>query len=123
MKKNKGDKICLSILFIESIITTLLCILTNMDFKIFNINITDTQSNMLLILTVIYFFMLLGVLFWKEWAVCGMLSTRIFITIIMVISSKFNIIVLIYQIMLMIISVIILVKLTIVKLNYKDNYN
>ncbi|SHE56375.1 hypothetical protein [Clostridium fallax] len=121
MKRTKSENVILSFLFIDLIIVSTIILFAKIDFNISNINFTNTQGNMMLTLGITYLLMLMGVLFWQEWAMYGMLSSKVLMSIIMIIGSKFNYFVLVYQIIILILVMILMAKLILTKLNYKDN--
>lgn len=121
MKKLQRDKvinIALVIFIIEALFLSVsFLIKENGLLKEFGIVKTETQAIVLSIIGIIYLIMIIGMILWYEWAVYGILSIRISISVLFLIGSSLDIGVIILQIAMLLLTVFIIFKVLDIKFN------
>lgn len=117
-KRSKITNIALGIFIVEAIL--LIASYFIREFGILNefgIVKTQTQAILLTTLGIIYLIMIFGMLLWYEWAMYGVLSVRISISVLFLIGTALHIGVIIYQLAMLLLTVVTIFKLLDTKFN------
>lgn len=121
MKKLQRDKvinIAIVIFIIEALFLSASFLIEEYGIvKEFGIVKTQTQSIVLSIIGIIYLIVIIGVILWYEWAVYGILSIRISISVLFLIGSSLDVGVIIFQIAMLLITILIIFKILDIKFN------
>lgn len=114
MKKLQRDKVintAIVIFIIEALFLSASFLIKEYGIvKEFGIVKTQTQSIVLSIIGIIYLIMIIGMILWCEWAVYGILSIRISISVLFIIGSSLDIRTIILQIAMLLLTILIIFK-------------
>lgn len=111
-ERGKITNIALGIFIVEALL--LIASYFMREFGILNefgIVKTQTQAILLTTLGIIYLVMIFGMILWYEWAMYGVLSVRIFISVLFLIGTSLNIGVIIYQLAMLLLTIVTIFKL------------
>lgn len=111
-KRGKITNIALGIFIVEAVL--LIASYFIREFGILNefgIVKTQTQAILLTTLGIIYLVMIFGMILWYEWAMYGVLSVRISISVLFLIGTSLHIGVIIYQLAMLLLTVVTIFKL------------
>ncbi|SHI38907.1 hypothetical protein SAMN02745163_00154 [Clostridium cavendishii DSM 21758] len=112
LKRSKTINIAIAIFILESIfLISSFFIKKFIILNEFSIIRTETQGILLTVLGIIYLIMVIGILFWREWAMYGVLSVRISITVLFLIGTSLDIFIIIIQIALLLLTIVTIFKL------------
>lgn len=121
MKKLQRDKvinIAIVIFIIEALFLSASFFIEEYGIvREFGIVKTQTQSIVLSVMGIIYLIIIIGMILWYEWAVYGILSIRISISVLFIIGSGLDIRVIILQIAMLLLTILIIFKVLDIKFN------
>lgn len=121
MKKLQRDKvinIAIVIFIIEALFLSASFFIEEYGIvREFGIVKTQTQSIVLSVMGIIYLIIIIGMILWYEWAVYGILSIRISISVLFIIGSGLDIRVIILQIAMLLLTILIIFKVLDMKFN------